>query len=324
MAQKGKEPLVIYLDQNCWIGLARLYFGKEEKGEQGKVLLNKIETAVKENKALFPITLTNYDEALRRNNIESRKRLAYFMFKISQGYSFQPDVKKTIRMEMSNLIFKKLNRPTVDIRNAILEHGASNLVGAKATITSKNGGKPVPEEVKAQLLTLAESTWALNYLLNISPTKENYVTQEEIDIMERSRKDLLLKYKDNDLRYRFYFAQSILELLLPELAKISYDLNLPHDFIIKRDMTRKDMDEFLEAIPTALCLFTLSFYRDQLYDRPIQANDFNDIWFLSLAIPYSDIVITERMWTGICENSKLCEKCNTKVFSSVYKLLDYF
>jgi len=320
MAQKGKSPLIIYLDQKCWIELARLFFGKQK--EEDKVLLSKIEIAVKENKAIFPITLTNYDEALRIHDPERRKKLAYFIFKISQGYSFQPDVKKIIHMEMFNLILKKLNRPTVNIKDAILEHGASNLFGGKATIKTKKGGVPLPEEVKAQLLTLTETTWALNYILNISPTKENYVTKENVDAMEKYRHNLLLKFKDNDLRHRFFLAQNIYELLLPELAQISFDLNLSHDFIIKKDMTEKDVDELLEAVPTALCLFSLTYYRDQLYARKIQANDFNDIWFLSLAIPYSDIVITERMWKGICENSKLDEKCNTKVFSSIHSLTE--
>jgi hypothetical protein len=82
-----------------------------------------------------------------------------------------------------------------------------------------------------------------------------------------------------------------------------------------------DADEFLSKLPTALCEFTLLFQRDEQPARPIQVNDFCDIWHLTLAIPYCDIVVTEeKMWVTIAKNAKLDEKCDTVILSSIYDL----
>lgn len=100
-------------------------------------------------------------------------------------------------------------------------------------------------------------------------------------------------------------------------------LSLPKNFFIGEKPNQKEILELLDNIPTALCLFTLIFERDQQLQRPIQANDFNDIWFLSLAIPYSDIVVTEKMWTSISKRTKLDVKCNTIILSSIKELEEY-
>ena len=73
-------------------------------------------------------------------------------------------------------------------------------------------------------------------------------------------------------------------------------------------------------IPTALCEFTLMFQRDQQSSRIIQVNDVYDIWHLTLAIPYSDIVVTEKMWTTISRNTALDKKCNTVILSPINDL----
>ena len=84
-----------------------------------------------------------------------------------------------------------------------------------------------------------------------------------------------------------------------------------------------DIDEFLEKLPTALCSFTLLFQRDQQTQRAIQINDMADIWHLTLAIPYSDIVVTEKMWASIAKGAKLDEKCNTVILSSLSELFRF-
>lgn len=140
--------------------------------------------------------------------------------------------------------------------------------------------------------------------------------------MERIRNDLW-KVKDNNLRYRVFLAKNISAMITPELAKISIKNNLPPDLIIRKGITRKEIDSFIDALPTALCLFALLYHRDQQRSRPIQGNDFNDIWFLTLAIPYSDIVVTERMWASIAVRSKLDKKCNTKIFASIHDLAQF-
>lgn len=311
-----KEPLVIYLDQWCWIELAKIRYGNPS--EENKRLLTKIENAVKENRAIFPITLCNTDETLKIVDDKRRERLANFMIELSKAYSFQPYFGNNFKLELKNVVLKKLGLPQINIRKMVLKQGLSNLVGAKAEVTSKEGSEPIPEWLKKELEDSTESPEGIKFLLTV---KSNLSSPKisEIKVMEAIRNDLW-KIKDNNLRYRVFLAQNTIKMITPEIAKITLQWNLPNDFIIKGEWTQKEMYAFIDSLPTALCLFTLLYHRDQQRSRPIQANDFNDIWSLTIAIPYSDIVVTEGMWASIAIRSKLDKKCNTHIFSSIQNL----
>jgi hypothetical protein len=246
------------------------------------------------------------------------------MIETSKGFSFQPSLERTLELEIINIVLRKLGVPLIDIRKVILKQGISNMVGAKGTITQKKGATPLPDDALASLRDQIESAETIGTLLSIGRGKFDLPLTRVSDIqaMEKIRNDLW-KVKDNNLRFRVFLAINIHELITPKLAKIMYDAQLPKDLIFKEKTTRKDIDDFMDLVPTALCLFTMIYHRDQQRTRPIQANDFNDIWFLTLAIPYSDIVVTERMWTSIAIRSKLDKRCGTKVFHSIQSLTPY-
>jgi hypothetical protein len=321
MTEKGIQPQVIYLDQKCWIELAKMFFGKPS--EQERILLTKIQNAVNEKRAIFPLTLSNMDETHKICDDERRTQLASLMIKISRGYSFQPFIERNLRAEIFNIILRKMSAPTINIRDTILKQGISNMVGGKATLTTKAGAKPLPDDIMAELLEKTESVETLEFLLKERSTKGLTLAQpEDIDAMERIRRELW-KVKDNNLRFRVFLAKNICEMVVPELVKVTMQYKLPPELIIRKNLTRKDVNALVDEVPTALCLFTLLYHRDQQRFRPIQANDFNDIWFLTLAIPYSDIVVTERMWASISTRSKLDKKCYTKIFSCIHNLTQF-
>jgi hypothetical protein len=182
-------------------------------------------------------------------------------------------------------------------------------------------GSELPEDIKRELLDLLESPKTLEFSFKLKLPK-SFLNMSEIEIFEKNRQELS-KIKDNDMRQRAFWAWNMRAIIVPELAKILYECVLPKDFILKEKSTRKDIEGLLDSIPTALCLLTLIYQRDQQLQRPIQANDFHDIWFLTLALPYSDIVVTEKMWASIARQTKLDRKCNTKILSSIKELGKY-
>ena len=115
---------------------------------------------------------------------------------------------------------------------------------------------------------------------------------------------------------------NIFSTILPQLYAFLNEMNLPLS-LTEKIFGNYDADVFLRKLPTALCEFMLMFQRDQQSNRPIQVNDSYDIWHLTLAIPYSDIVVTEKMWTTIAKNTKLDKICNTLILSSIDDLRDY-
>jgi len=135
---------------------------------------------------------------------------------------------------------------------------------------------------------------------------------------ERIR-EKLKQYKDNEYRRKVFLTQNIVATILPKLVQFLTEMNLPATFA-EELFTSFDLDTFLGKLPTALCEFALLFQRDQQLSRPIQVNDIADIWHLTLAIPYSDVVITEKMWVSIAKRARLDEKCDTLMLSSIEEL----
>jgi len=315
----GSKNKVVYLDQKCWIELARKYYGKPSEQESKSV--RKILEVSRENRVIFPLSISHLDETMRISNGERRNRLASLMVKISKGYAFQPYVDRNIRDEVRNAVLKKLGLPTLNIGDHVLKQGISHLIGARAKLEPKQGAKKeIPEELKTKLLNLLESTETLEILLKQKmPRSMDRGRGETVMKMEENRKGLL-NVKDNDLRKRVFLTRNITEIVLPELARTLYECKLPYDFVIKKKPSRRDIETFLDSIPSALCLFTLIYQRDQQLQRTIETNDINDVWFLTLAIPYSDFVVTERMWAAIARQTHLDRNCNTTILSSVEEL----
>ena len=314
---------VVYLDQKCWIEIAKIYYGKPS--QQERQLIEKLFKASENSQVIFPLSILHLEETMRISDTKRKSQLASLMIKLSKGYSFQPYYAANIRAEIFNVILKKLGIPPINIRNYVLKQGISNLIGAKPELIQKKGAESseLPEDLKKKLLYVLESLETMEFALKQGPIKSiEQSNKDTVKTMEKIRHELL-GIKDNNLRRRVFLARNLMATVIPELAKILFENNLPKDFIIKENPTRKDIEEFLDNIPTALCLFTLIFRRDQQLQRPIQVNDFSDINFLTLALPYSDIVVTENMWVSIVRDSKLDRKCNTIILSSISELAKY-
>ena len=79
---------------------------------------------------------------------------------------------------------------------------------------------------------------------------------------------------------------------------------------------------FLESAPS-FCVRTRLIY-DICNDtsRPIHKNDFKDIAFLATAVPYCDVVITERTWSHLLRKNRLDVKYNTVVTNQLADLMN--
>lgn len=315
-------PKVIYLDQKCWIDIAKIYYGESSNEERERI--QKFFDASETGQAIFPLSLSHIEETNRIRDKKRKSNLSFLMTRLSKGYTFQPYFERLIRAEIRNIVLKKLKQNPVNIRKYILKRGISNLLGAEPTLVPKEGSKTsdLPEDLKKELLELIESTGVIDVALRQGlPETINRGKEDVVEKMEKIRHDLW-GIKDNNLRKRVFLAKNMSEIVVPELAKVVYELQLPKDFFLKEPPSQEGVYDLLDNIPTALCLFTLIFERDQQLQRPIQLNDFNDIWFLSLAIPYSDIVVTEKMWASISKRTKLDKKCKTIVLSSMRELAE--
>ncbi|CAA0117653.1 Uncharacterised protein [BD1-7 clade bacterium] len=74
----------IYLDQNIWIDLAKIYHGKDERPEAVE-LLELVQSKITSKAVRFPLSSVHYIETATISNPGRRERLGQVMFDLSRG-----------------------------------------------------------------------------------------------------------------------------------------------------------------------------------------------------------------------------------------------
>jgi hypothetical protein len=307
---------IIYFDMNGWIDLAKIYYGQPSNRE--KELLDKILQSSDDGTAIFPISIIHLFETHNIANPRRREDLVALMVKISKYYTITPYWNRLLELEIKNLILEKKGLRPINIRDHFVGKGFSRLMGITPTIASKDISPKLLDELNEDLLKLLNNPEIFAELTTRIYNNRKQEQTTTVKEFERIR-EKLKQYKDNEYRRKVFLTQNIVTTILPKLVQFLTEMNLPATFA-EELFTSFDLDTFLGKLPTALCEFALLFQRDQQLSRPIQVNDIADIWHLTLAIPYSDIVITEKMWVSIAKRARLDEKCDTLILSSIEEL----
>jgi hypothetical protein len=323
---------VIHLDTKDWIGLARGYYGRAPD-------LQKIAQQVREKsesgELIFPLCITHIDEITRNLSQERRERLAEYMVLVSQGWAMLP-APFVIEPETEDACLRKLGHPGYDLRAFAIKKGLSQLVGARADIEFENTDprKVLPEsrkaELKSFLLEKLESPETLLWLL-----KRKFDELDRLDLkkmrndsiqfaqkLEQMRLSESQSIRDNDLRRRATLAKYFVQVIWPKIRAflISVRVN-PKDFADIELSDQEKTIQFFQSVPTSYCAVQLTLHRDMQRSRRIQPNDQNDIMSLSIAIPYSDVVVTETMWHSVISRTKLDKLYRTTVLKSTKQLV---
>ncbi len=78
--------MLIYLDQNKWIALARMVYGKDKSLLSVTIAENTLK-AVEDGRIKIPLSAVHYMESARISNASRRKRLGKVMLKYSKGWA---------------------------------------------------------------------------------------------------------------------------------------------------------------------------------------------------------------------------------------------
>ena len=310
----------LYLDQNAWIELARVYY-KHPHSRRIQQVYNDLIKAVSTGKVIVPLSLVHSIETRKNKNLKQRERLAKFMVTLSRGITIRPYT-SIIKAEVKSAIFKRVNREYPDIKNRIFLIGISGMFGSKATfVPSTPDAKPLPKHIEKQILEKIDSQEILfkSFLLETEESKKEEMAGEAffkdtIKKMEdiRNKEN---KIKDKDARYRVCLARYFIQEICPIMARIGINEKIPKEELGSKLGSSEYLQKFLEDIPSLNVLFNLTYKRDRQTHRDIKENDFWDIASLAIAIPYCDVFITEKMFASLAKESKLDKTYNTKILT---------
>ena len=312
---------IIYLDQKGWINLAKIYHGNPSDSE--KKLLNKIIAASENGTAIFPISMIHLSETTSISKSKWRTQLSSLMPKISKGWTLTPHWITIQEIEIINTILDLFGREQIDIKKYWLQKGVVQLMGSRPEVVADNIDPEILEKLNKELYKMMESPDTLKLFLSKYSVDKNFQMDQinAVNTFEKTRKRFR-NIKDKVQRRRAFFAENMSATISPKLAKFLISMKLKKETF---DLLIQDIgvEGYLMKIPTAYVQFTLLYGQAQQLQRPIEVNDMPDIWCLTLAIPYCDIVVTENMWASIANQAKLNKICKTTILQSIQELAKF-
>lgn len=313
-------PSIIYMDQFLWIELARCHLNPDEN-QTGVAATEALLCAIESGEAVCPLSATHALEVGQRMSIESRRKLLSVMVSFSRGWFLAPEVSlmpQEIRHSLAR-VFGTRTPPPIEYlgRGVPFGFGRSGCLSQDLDMTGHEA-----EVFEAML----DSPQAVFHLLGgtsnefIEPTRtmirEHYAKVSEEEEQHRE----ISKSFDDAMRKRAHAAKLTIALQDHLIAALSEIGRSMEDLL---GLGCDGLMDFWHSIPTADVEIELATRCEKQWSRPIAPNDTNDITFLSTAIPYCDLVLTEAFWTQLASQCQLPEKYATKMGSKLHALTEF-
>lgn len=308
---KSEFPKFLYLDQNKWIDLARAHYGRDS-GEKFKDALAAVRSAVEANKLVVPLSGVHVMETMAPADAERRRRTAEFMVDVSRNRMVLPHM--SIRsLEILHAVIRVLGRqPSTSIRPGLVREGLAYAMGSEAEISG------VPDHVRDALLTEILSP-ATSVLLLVEASDRATVQEarkqdeDAVLLLEETRRRARA-VMDDDMRHRVEVAELFTKGdPATELLGALRGLGMPPKEFFGLLKSPEDYMRFFHDVPTIDVFVMLGLARDRDMARPIHRNDLKDIGFMSVALPYANIVVAEKYWAHQANATKLAAKYHTEV-----------
>jgi hypothetical protein len=290
-------PYVVYLDLNKWIDLARAE-SAEQVAKKYLPALRAAEQLVSVGQAVFPLSSAHFMEVAKIGDETRRRNLARLMASFSQGWFLT---------SASSLL-------VAELRKAIAGEFGKPLSGAKivALTRSLKSVFEVPGERRSTDFddTIFSLPGALEKFLATARVSRDFVGRWKTFADQHETGRALLRDAPRELHKKAY-------CVLVTTA-IQYHLQFVlHEFHLTwEDFAGLGPDgcvRLLERVPSLDVEINLFVERNRHRDRRIAPNDEIDLGFLSVAVPYCRMVVTERFWASLVHRRMLDVKYGTQV-----------
>lgn len=317
--------MIIYLDQNKWIDLAKA-INKPDENPQYVDVAVKVLKKVEGDEWIFPISMIHFLETLSRSDPASRGRLSDIMALVAKNHSIKPFI-SVEHDEFINL-FASVHDPLKMIDINAVDKNLFPAMGAESiSVTFK---RELPVDMKECINDFVKNLHGDEKLFS-KLMAESYDEKLVSEIHEGDEEAVLnwnemrenLLNKPKQFRYKIFLLESFMTQLAYRNKKLmSYFKKTREEFLPESILGDEQRTlDFLEGIPSLNTRCKLMFEVLKNQGRPIQLHDSRDVEFLSTAIPYCDVVITERTWKHAAKVHKLDTKYSTVVENDLNYLL---
>ncbi len=307
--------MIVYLDQKDWIDLAE---GFNDVKPDLKDVANLVVEAAASEGIIFPLSIIHFDETLKQQERAKREHLAEYMVRVSKGWAILP-APVILKTELEDACLRTIGASGYDLQKFAVKKGLSQLMGAKPELVSK---VPLPDELRKKNLERIESPETLLMVMKdgLSQATIKNMTkgaEEAAQRIEEIRKDMSGKITNEGLRHRATLAQYLISEVNPKVIEFLLSASVDPNWFAEKFLGDEDqIIRFFQLTPTAYNVVELGYHRDELNRREVDPHDLNDFMGLSIALPYCDVVVHERLWHGIVMKTKLDRMRPTRMLRS--------
>lgn len=335
---------MVYLDMNVWVSMTR---GCAQKDSRWIAARSGLEEAVSRGQMVAPLSAAHYLELWHRREQRSREEVGAVMRDVT-GYATLPSTYGVRRREVRALVSQLAGRSSLLLSTSdFLGHGAAHAFDSPhgrfrfiESLASPDGqleeGPATDPPENWNILDRSGPKWEWSQLVGTQLILES----EGIERTPEHRYGT--QYMEGELRLREYLirepqsrGQLWDHLVADELDslrdEISEELNVdPHGFFFSSVLGAtppESVHGFVAQLPSAFAWATLRHWKHRDLTHPWEQHDSTDLSALSVAVPYCDVVITERRWAHMIKATRLAERHDTDVghgLTSLESLLSTF
>lgn len=316
---KDEFPKLLCLDMNKWIGLAQAHYG-HPSGRSFEPALAAITTAVGVGRLVVPVLGANALEVMQNLRIDQKRRLAKFMTDVSGNHSMRHEAAVTILelafatvTEFAGMLWAE------SLRGQLVHRGISSAItGGQIAIGAGTADLDValtevfnePEaSVEALVGCLDAETVATSRRDDADlACLVDRVRRNELHVALPVRRKMEFRAMLNGQQFRQLLRQALLGVGVSEPV-LSVWLE-----------TDSNMVRFAGAVAGFDVEACLMLQRDRNLNHAPAANDSRDFSFLRVAIPYANVVVTEKSWSHLANATGLQARYGTTVMHNEAKI----
>jgi hypothetical protein len=304
----------VYLDLNLWYALGEANAGHPRQPTHPDILA-KLAAHAESGDLRFPLSDVHYMELTENPRDNQRQEAAEVMAALSRFVTMAP-LGKIVDEELARELNRRYGRPAFPIKVEKFGVGALFAFGESTDQEEIHEVKELlllegpPQQLRAQIPNYDaysargradEELKSFNVMLNTLRT--------DPEVAKRPLDAICARQLSIDIGANFVRA----------LHSAGYVQSWPHGL---RD--RQRLTEFVMSLPSRRVATMIQFHYLQDVNRDWKINDLRDIHALSTAIPYCDVVVTDRKaWDVTKSRAHLDKEFDTAIFCTLDDLVDH-
>ncbi|MUL47109.1 hypothetical protein FZI85_04055 [Mycobacterium sp. CBMA293] len=317
--------LTVYLDQNKWIDLARAATG-HPRGAEFVETLAVLKQAADDGIARFPLSCAHYLETGKQHDRTKRIELSRTMLRLAGQLRIAPShtmVPWEIRRALISVFGLQRAVPKLELFGDGVAHAFS--APSLRYAAPAQWQDALPPEVLAALQARGEAEFEALVLGDDMPQGGPQIG------------NLRLRDHMNLTGDRFVRGQQTIAAWISEagrhrlkeimLATAFVDISEPlataaTELGITANQLADNVEDIIHAIPSRWTEMQLRHRRQANPQKAWEDNDLNDVISLSIAVPYCDVVVTERSWAAHTNAAKIADRFGTLVTPHLQAVVD--